>query len=124
MFTNPKELIFDICMQESDITASITATLMWFIWQNRNNNVWNDRSSNAHQLGIQAATYWNQWAAINGLLEDQQQRGQPISAAANIEQWQQPPYGYLKYNVDASFFTEAASTDRLWMGASRPPGTF
>jgi hypothetical protein len=87
MFTNPKDLIFDICMQESDITASRTATLMWFIWQNRNNLVWNDSSTSAHQLGIQAATYWNQWAVINGLLDDQQQRHQPTTAAAVIGQW-------------------------------------
>jgi ribonuclease HI len=115
MFTNPKELIFDICMQESDISASRTATLMWFIWQNRNNKVWNDSSSNAHQLGIQAATYWNQWAAVNGLLADQQQRVQPVITATNIMQWQQPTHRYLKCNVDASFFTAAASTGCGWV---------
>jgi ribonuclease HI len=102
-------------MQESDIAASRTATLMWFIWQNRNNNVWNDSSSNAHQLGTQAATYWNQWAAIHRLLEDQQQREQPTTVSANLGQWQQPPHGSLKCNVDASFFTAAASTGWGWV---------
>jgi ribonuclease HI len=115
MFTNPKDLIFDICMQESDITASRTATLLWFIWQNRNNIVWNDGNSNAHQLGVQAATFWNQWAVVNGLLEDNQQRHHANSVAASVVQWQQPPHGCLKCNVDASFFTEAASTGCGWV---------
>jgi ribonuclease HI len=88
---------------------------MWFIWQNRNSLVWNDSSTNAQQLGTQAAIYWNQWAAINGLLEDQQQRHQPTTAAAIIGQWQQPPHGYLKCNVDASFFTAATSTGCGWV---------
>jgi hypothetical protein len=115
MFTNPKDLIFDICMQEPDFTASRTATLMWFIWQNRNNIVWNDGNFNAHQLGVQAATFWNQWAVVNGLLEEHQQRDQPNAAAASVVQWQQPPHGCLKCNVDASFFTEAASTGCGWV---------
>jgi hypothetical protein len=115
MFTNPKDLIFDICMQESDFASSRTATLMWFIWQNRNNNVWNDSSSNAHQLGIQAANYWNQWAVVHGLLDDQQQHHHSHTVAGNLVQWQQPPNGSLKCNVDTSFFNAAGSTGWGWV---------
>jgi hypothetical protein len=69
MFTNPRELIFDICRSATDIEASKTAVLMWFIWQHRNNKVWNDNSLNAQQISMQAKSYWQQWAEINGLLQ-------------------------------------------------------
>jgi hypothetical protein len=69
MFTNPRELIFDICRSATDIEASKTAVLMWFIWQHQNNKVWNDNSLNAQQIGMQAKSYWQQWAEINGLLQ-------------------------------------------------------
>jgi hypothetical protein len=68
-----RDLIFYMCMQASDLDASKAAVLMWFIWEHRNNKVWNDSSASANQLGTQATAYQHQWAVINGLLHDQQQ---------------------------------------------------
>jgi ribonuclease HI len=85
-----------------------------FVWQIRNNKVWNDDSSSAIQTGMQAVAYWNQWAAINGVMQGQQQPDQQRSSAISLVQWQQPANGVLKCNVDASFFIDNGATGWGW----------
>jgi hypothetical protein len=99
IFNNPRDLIFDVCRKESNSDASKVAILLWFIWQNRNNLVWNNSKSSAQQLGIQAVQYWQQWATVNGLLQQHQQPVEQHIAAGSSLQWQPPPSGYLKCNV-------------------------
>jgi hypothetical protein len=110
IFTNVRDLIFDICRHESNLVAGKAAVLLWFVWQNRNNKVWNDTCTHAQQLGLQAARHWHAWAAIHGLLQDQQQPVHDVTAATSAVLWQQPPHGFLKCNVDASFYNLAGST--------------
>jgi hypothetical protein len=76
--------------------------------------VWNDSSIQAQQIGTQAASYWQQWAAVHGLLHDQQQPAQLDTAATSSTRWQQPPPGYLKCNVDAIFYNLAGATSSTW----------
>jgi ribonuclease HI len=114
-FHNMREFIFNICRHGSDFEVSKAAVLMWFIWQNRNNIVWNDSKLSAQQVGVQALTFWNQWATINGFFHEQQQAVLPPTAANNIVQWNQPPFGFLKCNVDASFFNMAGVTGSGWI---------
>jgi hypothetical protein len=114
VFNNVRNLIFDICRHASDLDASKFAVLMWYIWQQRNNKVLNDNNVSVNQLGLQAASYWNQWAVINGLLQDQQQTVNHCVTATYTEQWQQPPSGFLKCNVDASFFHSKGATGWGW----------
>jgi ribonuclease HI len=116
-FTNIRDIFFDICRLETAMVAGKCATLLWFAWQNRNNKVWNNDSLHARQIGDHAARFWCEWAATRGLLHDHEQ---PLSsAAAPAEQhattWQQPPLGYLKCNVDASFYNLAGSTGWGWI---------
>ncbi|KAK2374133.1 hypothetical protein QL285_075114 [Trifolium repens] len=94
--------------------ASKVAVLMWFIWQNGNNYVWNDSKSRAQQVSMQAAQYWYQWATINGLLQDHQQLDQQQPADNTLVQWQQPTFGFLKCNVDASFFNTVGASGWGW----------
>jgi hypothetical protein len=35
--------------------------------------VWNDNKLNARQIGMQTAQAWNEWAMVQGLLDEQQQ---------------------------------------------------
>jgi hypothetical protein len=114
VFNNVRNLIFDMCRHASDLDASKFAVLMWYIWQQRNNKVLNDNNVSVNQLGLQAASYWNQWAVINGLLQDQQQTVNHCVTATYTEQWQQPPSGFLKCNVDASFFHSKGATGWGW----------
>ncbi|KAK2456835.1 hypothetical protein QL285_004167 [Trifolium repens] len=104
----------NICRNESNLVAG-KAVVLLFAWQNRNNKVWNDTCSQASQIGQQAAQYWFQWATVQGLLHDQQQQNHPVPAATYILIWQQPPHGYYKCNVDASFYNLAASTGWGWV---------
>jgi ribonuclease HI len=94
--------------------ASRAAVLLWFIWHFRNEKVWNEGNSSAVQLGVQAQAYWSQWAAVHGVLQDQQQPVQQHAVASNQTQWQQPAIGTLKCNVDASFFTANGATGWGW----------
>jgi hypothetical protein len=99
-FNNIRDCIFDMCRHGSGFEASKAAVLMWFIWQNRNNNVWNDNNLSAQQVGVQALTFWNQWATINGMLHEEQQPAFQTAATTNIVQWNPPMFGFLKCNVD------------------------
>jgi ribonuclease HI len=114
-FSNIRDFIFDICRHESPMLAGKFATLLWFAWQNRNNKVWNDNSLQARQIGNQAATHWHDWAVIQGLFLDQEQPANSAPADQSATSWQQPPHGYLKCNVDASFFNMAGSTGWGWV---------
>jgi ribonuclease HI len=115
IFTNVRDLIFDICRHETNLVAGKVATLLWLAWQNRNNKVWNDSSTQAQQIGFQAAKYWQDWAAVHGLLQEQNQPAQHSTGASSLTQWEQPPHGYLKCNVDASFYNLAGSTGWGWV---------
>jgi hypothetical protein len=115
MFTNVRDIIFDICRQESNMVAGKFATLLWFVWHNGNNKVWNDSSLQAQQIGAQAAKHWHDWAAVHDLQIDAQQPVHTATAAAITTQWQQPPRGYLKCNVDASFYNLAGSSGWGWV---------
>ncbi|MCH89074.1 polynucleotidyl transferase Ribonuclease H fold, partial [Trifolium medium] len=52
---------------------------------------------------------------VQGLLGDQQQQEQQLLHDRSAEQqWQQPPLGYVKCNVDTSFFETQAATGWGW----------
>jgi hypothetical protein len=83
MFTNVRDIIFDICRQESNMVAGKFATLLWFVWHNGNNKVWNDSSLQAQQIGAQAAKHWHDWAAVHDLQIDAQQPVHTATAGYN-----------------------------------------
>lgn len=41
-FTNAKSIILDICSKEDMMVASKMEVMMYVIWKNRNDKVWND----------------------------------------------------------------------------------
>jgi ribonuclease HI len=115
LLTNVRDLICDICRNEPKMEAGKVAVLLWFAWQNRNNKVWNDACLQGLQIGYQAMQYWTQWATVQGLLHEQQQQEHHEQAVFSLPLWQQPPHGYYKCNVDASFYNLAASTGWGWV---------
>ncbi|KAK2427088.1 hypothetical protein QL285_025690 [Trifolium repens] len=115
LLTNARNLIFDICRNESKLEADKVVALLWFAWRKSNNKVWNDTCLKDQQIGHQAAQNWLQWATVHGLLLDQQQQTHHVSAAISLILWQQPPHGYYKCNVDASFYNLAGSTGWGWV---------
>jgi ribonuclease HI len=113
-FDDVRSLIFDMCRYENKDIAGKAATVLWLMWQNRNNLVWNDNNLSAQQIGIQAAQFWNQWALVNRRLDGQQQHVNQQRTISSNEQWQPPPTGHLKCNVDASFFNMVGATGWGW----------
>ncbi|PNX74137.1 cytochrome p450, partial [Trifolium pratense] len=63
---------------------------------------------------MQAAQLWHDWAMIQGILEDEQLLQHQQSAAEPAVHWQQPPPGFMKCNVDASFYDTAEATGWGW----------
>jgi hypothetical protein len=84
--------------------------VMWVIWNNRNNYVWNDSRVNARQVGYQARQLWDEWAAVNGAANTHQQ----LQNMTAVAQWQTPVQGRLKCNVDASFYDAEGATGWGW----------
>jgi ribonuclease HI len=115
LFHNTCDIIFDICRHSSNLEASKVAVLLWFLWQHRNEKVWNGTAITANQIGTQAFIYWQQWADVNGLLQAQQQRANQLTTDAIPLQWQQPPNGVLKCNTDASFYNIGGATGWGWV---------
>jgi hypothetical protein len=115
LFHNTCDFIFDICRNASVLEASKVAVLVWFLWQHRNNIVWNDSSATSQQIGVQASSYWRQWAECNGLYQEQQQQAQQHISVPSLLHWQQPPSGFFQCNVDASFYNMAGATGWGWI---------
>jgi hypothetical protein len=119
---NIKELIFNLCCFENIHVAGKVAVLIWHIWQNRNDQVWNNNKLSARQVGIKAAQSWEEWALVQGLNEEyhatvlqQNNSGmQQHITDMHAAQWQPPRPGILKCNVDASFFEAAGYTGWGW----------
>ncbi|MCH87041.1 hypothetical protein A2U01_0007906 [Trifolium medium] len=78
------------------------AILLWSLWNNRNNLVWNDNKLNARQIGSQAVQLWEEWRAVHVFRPAEQQQQQVTPGM----QWQTPTQGRLKCNVDASFYDD------------------
>jgi hypothetical protein len=53
-FHSIKEVIFDVCCNESNVVAGKMAMVLWSLWNNRNNLVWHDTKMTARQIGSQA----------------------------------------------------------------------
>jgi limonene-1,2-epoxide hydrolase len=80
--------------------------LVWCIWQNRNDMVWNNHTLDAYQLGHRAFIMWRDWF-------DAQQSKQPSSNNNTLQhnsRWQKPTQGWIKCNIDAGFFMEDGIT--------------
>jgi hypothetical protein len=58
-----KEVLFYICCHEEKEMAGKIAMLIWVMWNNRNNCVWNGEKEIGQQLGYKALHLWEEWRA-------------------------------------------------------------
>jgi hypothetical protein len=106
-----KEAIFSICQGVDKDTAGLFAMLVWVLWNNRNNVVWNDTKELGRQLGFKARYMWEEWAVV----QQCQQHDRPqISHHQQRFIWQKPPRDWYKCNVDAGFHNELNKTSVGW----------
>ncbi|GAU23029.1 hypothetical protein TSUD_336770 [Trifolium subterraneum] len=83
--SNAGEVIREFCSTADMQTAGLFAVLLWVLWNNRNNSVWNDTREPGRSLGIKARLMWEEWNSVNQLqqrhqIADQQQ--QPLFVTA------------------------------------------
>jgi hypothetical protein len=65
-FNSVKEVILDICSKETKDVARRVAVMIWIIWNNRNNWLWNQEKSGTTQMAMQAIQVWKDWYLANG----------------------------------------------------------
>jgi hypothetical protein len=58
---NANVLILDVYATEDANTAGQFTFLIWLIWKNRNNSVWNNEKDSGRGLGVKARQFWSEW---------------------------------------------------------------
>ncbi|MCI08932.1 pentatricopeptide repeat-containing protein, partial [Trifolium medium] len=101
-----KESILNICRNSDRKMAGRAAMLIWVLWNNRNNWVWNNVKEQGQHLGIKAMSLWNEWEAVQFVTSSNRQEIQQQQTAV----WQKPSQGKYKCNVDAGFHEGARKT--------------
>jgi hypothetical protein len=109
-FNDAVALIHDICSNEDKEVAGRCAVMIWTLWNNRNNWLWNNEKKNGNSLGTQALHVWNDWIIANNFNQEDGSNNQ-----VQLQQtWEPPNYGWFKCNVDAGFNVRRRSTNRGW----------
>jgi ribonuclease HI len=104
------EVIHNICSSNDKDVAGLFATLIWVVWNNRNNCVWNDTKESGRNLGHKARQLWEEWFSAQQI-----QAGQQVIMQQNqVVRWQKPPEGWYKCNVDAGFHRDKYRTSGGW----------
>ncbi|GAU25475.1 hypothetical protein TSUD_71290 [Trifolium subterraneum] len=83
------------------VERSLFAALLWSIWQQRNNKVWQNRNETIHVVCDRARNLLMEWNVAQEQQHQQQRRTVPQQHAVSV--WSKPPLGRYKCNVDASF---------------------
>jgi ribonuclease HI len=107
-FRTATELIFSICSEEDRATAGCFALILWTVWKNRNDKVWNDVKESGRSIGIKVLQHWQQWCSVQHHLQSSSQQQQHLST------WQKPPMSWYKCNVDAGFHKERNKVTAGW----------
>jgi ribonuclease HI len=111
-YTTAADLIFDICRTADRDIAGRFATLVWTLWQNRNNKVWQDEQECGRRLGINAHQFWLDWVQFQNF---QQHRTVRSAQLQQQVRWQKPPVGWFKCNTDAAFHDASNKTSAGWI---------
>ncbi|MCI01688.1 BZIP-like protein, partial [Trifolium medium] len=106
------EVLLDICKKEDKDVAGQFAMLVWSLWNNRNNKVWNGEHEGGRQLGMKAHQLWHDWKLAQNI---QQQGAYSDEQQQHLTQWQQPPIGWYKCNADAGFHSDSNKTSAGWI---------
>jgi hypothetical protein len=68
-YNNAAHMIFAICNEEERSTAGRFAVLLWSIWKNRNEQVWNAFKVASTSVGIKAMQDWYEWQRFSITIE-------------------------------------------------------
>jgi hypothetical protein len=84
--------------------------VVWVLWNNRNNKVWNDMADTGRSLGVKVRHLWEEWTVV------QQLQHTPVNSSQvqQVLRWQRPSQEWYKCNVDAAFHQEINKTSISW----------
>jgi ribonuclease HI len=109
-FNNAKDLLLDVCATENATTAGQFAVVVWMIWRNRNNSIWNNEKESGRGIGMKARQFWLEWNSVQQL---QHNNGAAVQQNSQSS-WQPPPPNWFKCNVDAGFHQAENKTSLGW----------
>ncbi|GAU20296.1 hypothetical protein TSUD_337770 [Trifolium subterraneum] len=104
--TNAMDCIFAMCSNESSDTIGRVAMLLWCIWQNRNDKLWNDNVQMPRQIERHAFDAWNDWYSVHKL----QSNNVSGTTEADVVRWEKPALDWVKCNVDVAFVSGSGRT--------------
>jgi hypothetical protein len=107
---NLRDTILNICSSNDKNAAGLFATLIWVLWNNRNNCIWNNTKEQGRSLGYKAKHMWEEWHSVQHL---QFRQHVPVPQQ-HVLRWQKPSDGLLKCNVDAAFHSKQNRTSVGW----------
>jgi hypothetical protein len=110
--TTVTALILDICRTADRDIAGRFATLIWTLWQNRNNMVWQDEQECGQRVGVNAHQFWLDWLQLQNLQHHGVARNEQLQQQGH---WQTPPVGWFKCNTDAGFHDAPNKTSAGWI---------
>jgi ribonuclease HI len=99
-----------ICCNSDKQEAGRAGMLIWVLWNNRNNWVWNHEKELGKNLGYKALSLWHEWVVVQRVHtnNNQQEHQQQVLA------WQPPFQGKPKCNTDAGVHGDAMKTSAGW----------
>ncbi|MCI35846.1 hypothetical protein A2U01_0057067, partial [Trifolium medium] len=86
---NAVDVILDIYSAENKETAGTFAMLLWVLWNNRNNRVWNDMHEPGTTLGVKAQHLWAEWFSVTQVQHSRHQTEQH----QQVTRWEKPAHG-------------------------------
>ncbi|GAU25945.1 hypothetical protein TSUD_16830 [Trifolium subterraneum] len=113
--TNAMDRIFVVCSNESSDTVGKVAMLLWCIWQNRNDKLWNDNVQMPRQIGRHGFDAWNDWYSVHKLQSNNVSgttEADLVSGTteADLVRWEKPALDWVKCNVDVAFVSGSGRT--------------
>ncbi|KAK2423957.1 zinc finger CCCH domain protein [Trifolium repens] len=101
-----------VAVEQTMTTRAATsfAVLVWTLWKNRNNSVWNNEKETGRCLGVKARQLWTEWYMVQNM---QQRTAVAVQQQQQLS-WQRPPLNWYKCNVDAGFHQEVNKTSAGW----------
>jgi ribonuclease HI len=105
-----RELILDVCANESAEVAGRFAMLAWVLWHNRNNQLWNETQDTGRNLGFISQQMWIEWNNVQHVMQGSRNYAQQQQQLS----WEKPQFGWFKCNIDAGFYKDANKTTAGW----------
>jgi len=102
---NSTAIIFHLLQVLSAEESALFATILWSIWKQRNNKIWNDVTDAQNFVLERASSLLYEWNATrNARLKNNDVNGNgEHSQSARVIKWSKRNRGRMKCNIDASF---------------------